>query len=130
MASAIDSTVLTWDERNSMQADLNYDKNGLIPAIIQDDTSGDVLTLFWMNEEAVARTLESKRVWRYSRQHQQLMLKGDTSGHFLDVKGMLYDCDADALVVRVDPTGPACHTGERTCFYRELTGGPEAAVSS
>jgi phosphoribosyl-AMP cyclohydrolase len=99
---------------------LKYDDKGLIPAIIQDDASGEVLTLFWMNEEAVAKTLESKRVWRYSRQHQQLMLKGDTSGHFLDVKKMLYDCDEDALVVRVDPTGPACHTGERSCFYREL----------
>ena len=101
--------------------DLKYDGNGLIPAIIQDDDSGDVLTLFYMNDEAVTKTLESKRVWRYSRQHQQLMLKGDTSGHFLDVRTVLYDCDADALVVRVNPTGPACHTGERTCFYRELT---------
>jgi phosphoribosyl-ATP pyrophosphohydrolase/phosphoribosyl-AMP cyclohydrolase len=103
-----------------MRTDLKYDSNGLIPAIIQDDASGDVLTLFWMNDEAVTKTVESKRVWRYSRQHQQLMLKGDTSGHFLDVRKVFYDCDADALVVRVDPTGPACHTGERTCFYREL----------
>ena len=101
--------------------ELKYDGRGLIPAIIQDDDSGDVLTLFYMNDEAVTKTLESKRVWRYSRQHQQLMLKGDTSGHFLDVRTVLYDCDADALVVRVNPTGPACHTGERTCFYRELT---------
>jgi phosphoribosyl-ATP pyrophosphohydrolase/phosphoribosyl-AMP cyclohydrolase len=100
--------------------DLKYDGNGLIPAIIQDDDSGDVLTLFYMNDEAVTKTLESKRVWRYSRQHQQLMLKGDTSGHFLDVRTVLYDCDADALVVRVNPVGPACHTGERSCFYREL----------
>jgi phosphoribosyl-ATP pyrophosphohydrolase/phosphoribosyl-AMP cyclohydrolase len=103
-----------------MQAELKFDANGLIPAIIQDNASGDVLTLFWMNEEAVDKTLETSRVWRYSRQHQQLMLKGDTSGHFLDVRKVFYDCDADALVVRVDPTGPACHTGERTCFYREL----------
>ena len=100
--------------------DLKYDDTGLIPAIIQDDDSGDVLTLFYMNAEAVAKTLESKRVWRFSRQHQQLMLKGDTSGHFLDVRSVLYDCDADALVVRVNPVGPACHTGERTCFHREL----------
>lgn len=103
-----------------MQTDLKFDDKGLIPAIIQDDASGDVLTLFWMNDEAVAKTLETKRVWRYSRQHQQLMLKGDTSGNFLDVTTVLYDCDADAVVVRVNPTGPACHTGERTCFYREL----------
>lgn len=99
---------------------LKYDSAGLIPAIIQDDDSGEVLTLFYMDEEAVKRTLSDMRVWRYSRQHQKLMLKGETSGNFLDVRKVLYDCDADAVVVRVAPTGPACHTGERTCFYREL----------
>jgi len=99
---------------------LKYDNAGLIPAIIQDADSGEVLTLFWMNDEAVKRTLTDRRVWRYSRQHQQLMLKGETSGNFLDVRDVLYDCDEDALVVRVAPAGPACHTGERTCFYREL----------
>jgi phosphoribosyl-AMP cyclohydrolase len=103
---------------------LNYDDRGLIPAIIQDDESGEVLTLFWMNDEAVRRTSESGQVWRYSRQHQQLMLKGETSGNYLDVRQILYDCDEDALVVRVKPTGPACHTGERTCFYRELEAKP------
>ena len=99
---------------------LKYDDKGLIPAIIQDDDSGEVLTLFWMNDEAVRRTSESRRVWRYSRQHGKLMLKGETSGDFLDVRRILYDCDEDALVVRVHPTGAACHTGERSCFYREL----------
>jgi phosphoribosyl-ATP pyrophosphohydrolase/phosphoribosyl-AMP cyclohydrolase len=99
---------------------LKYDDRGLIPAIIQDDNSGEVLTLFWMNDEAVRRTLETQQVWRYSRQHKELMRKGDTSGHFLNVRSVLYDCDEDALVVRVDPIGPACHTGERTCFYRTL----------
>jgi len=103
---------------------LNYDDRGLIPAIIQDDDSGEVLTLFWMNDEAVRRTSESGQVWRYSRQHQELMLKGETSGHYLDVRRILYDCDEDALVVRVKPAGPACHTGERTCFYRELEAKP------
>jgi phosphoribosyl-ATP pyrophosphohydrolase/phosphoribosyl-AMP cyclohydrolase len=100
---------------------LKYDSAGLIPAIIQDDESGEVLTLFYMNDEAVRKTLEDKRVWRFSRQHDKLMLKGETSGNFLDVRQVLYDCDADAVVVRVAPTGPACHTGERTCFYRELS---------
>ena len=99
---------------------LKYDSAGLVPAIIQDDDSGDVLTLFYMDEEAVKRTLSDKRVWRYSRQHKKLMLKGETSGNFLDVRKVFYDCDADAVVVRVSPTGPTCHTGERTCFYREL----------
>lgn len=100
---------------------LKYDDNGLLAAIIQDDASGDVLTLFWMNDEAVKKTLETGKVWRYSRQHQELMQKGDTSGNYLNVRKVLYDCDADALVVRVDPIGPACHTGERSCFFRELT---------
>ena len=102
---------------------LKFDANGLIPAIIQDDDTGEVLTLFWMNEDAVRKTQETGRVWRYSRQHQQLMQKGDTSGHYLDVRRVLYDCDEDALVVRVHPHGPACHTGERSCFYREITTG-------
>jgi len=99
---------------------LKYDHRGLIPAIIQDDDSGEVLTLFWMNDEAVRRTGESGQVWRYSREHQKLMLKGETSGNYLNVRRILYDCDEDALVVRVEATGPACHTGERTCFYREF----------
>jgi phosphoribosyl-ATP pyrophosphohydrolase/phosphoribosyl-AMP cyclohydrolase len=100
---------------------LKFDDRGLMPAIIQDDASGEVLTLFWMNDDAVRKTLETGRVWRYSRQHQRLMQKGDTSGNYLDVRSVLYDCDEDALVVRVEAKGPACHTGERTCFYRELT---------
>ena len=99
---------------------LKYDNRGLIAAIIQDDDSGEVLTLFWMNNEAVRRTADSRQVWRYSRQNQKLMLKGETSGNYLNVRRILYDCDEDALVVRVQATGPACHTGERTCFYREL----------
>jgi phosphoribosyl-ATP pyrophosphohydrolase/phosphoribosyl-AMP cyclohydrolase len=99
---------------------LKYDSAGLIPAIIQDDDSGEVLTLFYMNDEAVRKTLDDGRVWRFSRQHDKLMLKGETSGNFLAVRKVLFDCDADAVVVRVAPAGPACHTGERTCFYREL----------
>jgi phosphoribosyl-AMP cyclohydrolase len=102
---------------------LNFDASGLIPAIIQDGDSGEVLTLFWMNDEAVRKTLATGRVWRYSRQHAKLMQKGDTSGNYLDVRRVLYDCDEDALVVRVEAQGPACHTGERSCFYRELSPG-------
>ena len=99
---------------------LKFDDRGLVPAIIQDDETGEVLTLFWMNDEAVRRTRESRQVWRYSRQHRELMLKVATSGNYLNVRRVLYDCDADALVVRVQASGPACHTGERSCFYREL----------
>ena len=99
---------------------LKFDDRGLIPAVIQDDETGEVLTLFYMNDEAVQRTRESGRVWRFSREHQQLMLKGETSGNYLDVRSVLVDCDADALVVRVKPAGPACHTGERSCFFRPI----------
>jgi phosphoribosyl-ATP pyrophosphohydrolase/phosphoribosyl-AMP cyclohydrolase len=93
---------------------------GLMPAIIQDADSGEVLTLFYMNEEALARTRAEKQVWRYSRAEGRLMRKGDTSGNVLHVESIAYDCDGDALVVRVHPVGPACHTGERTCFHNPL----------
>src|SRR3970282_1591153 len=102
---------------------LKFDDRGLLPAIIQDDESGEVLTLFWMNDEAVRRTHESGQGWRYSRQHQELMLRGPTPANSLNVRKMLFDCDADALVVRVQASGPACHTGERSCFYRGLGAG-------
>jgi phosphoribosyl-ATP pyrophosphohydrolase/phosphoribosyl-AMP cyclohydrolase len=94
--------------------------DGLMPAIIQDADSGEVLTLFYMDEEALRRTRADKQVWRYSRAEQRLMRKGDTSGNVLHVESIAYDCDGDALVVRVHPVGPACHTGERTCFHNPL----------
>lgn len=97
-----------------------FDDKGLLPAIIQDDASGEVLMLGYMNEESLQRTRESGQVWFFSRSRQQLWMKGETSGNVLTVQRILRDCDEDALVVRVTPAGPTCHTGERTCFYREL----------
>jgi len=94
--------------------------DGLIPVVVQDDDTGEVLTLAYMNEEALRRTRESGQVWFYSRSRQEFWHKGDTSGNFLNVRRILRDCDDDALLIRVQPTGPACHTGERSCFYREL----------
>ena len=100
---------------------LDFEKGGgLIPAIIQDAATGEVLTLFYMDEEALRRTRQEKQVWRYSRAEGRLMRKGDTSGNVLHVESIAYDCDGDALVVRVHPVGPACHTGERTCFHNPL----------
>jgi phosphoribosyl-AMP cyclohydrolase len=93
---------------------------GLIPAIIQDADSGEVLTLFYMDEAALKRTRETKEVWRFSRAEGRLMRKGDTSGNVLHVESVAADCDADAVVVRVHPVGPACHTGARTCFHNPL----------
>jgi phosphoribosyl-AMP cyclohydrolase len=102
---------------------LNFDEKGLIPVVVQDDDTGEVLILAYMNEEALRRTRESGQVWFYSRDRQELWHKGETSGNFLNVRRILRDCDDDALVIRVQPTGPACHTGERSCFYRELSEG-------
>ena len=99
---------------------LRFDEKGLIPVVVQDDNTGEVLTLAYMNEEALRRTRESGQVWFYSRSRRELWHKGDTSGNFLNVRRILRDCDDDALLIRVQPTGPACHTGERSCFYREL----------
>jgi len=93
---------------------------GLVPVIIQDDDTNEVLTLAYMSEESLRRTLESGQVWFYSRDRQELWHKGATSGNYLNVRRILIDCDDDALLVRVQPLGPACHTGERTCFYRDL----------
>jgi len=94
--------------------------DGLVPVIVQDDDTDEVLILAYMNKEALRRTRESGQVWFYSRDRQELWHKGDTSGNFLNVSRILRDCDDDALLIRVQPTGPACHTGERSCFYREL----------
>jgi len=99
---------------------LRFDENGLIPAIVQDATTGEVLMLAYMNAESLRRTLESGQAWFWSRSRQELWHKGATSGNFLNVKAILKDCDEDALVVKVEPLAPACHTGERSCFFRTL----------
>ena len=101
--------------------ELDFAKSdGIIPAIIQDADSGEVLTLFYMDREAVEKTQETKEVWRFSRAENKLMRKGDTSGNVLHVESVAADCDQDALVVRVRPVGPACHTGQRTCFHNPM----------
>ncbi|MEJ5225853.1 MAG: phosphoribosyl-AMP cyclohydrolase [Anaerolineales bacterium] len=99
---------------------LHFDPSGLIPAIVQDAATKDVLTLAYMNAESLAKTLETGETWFYSRSRQELWHKGGTSGNTQKVMEIRYDCDADALLVLVTPAGPACHTGERTCFYRPL----------
>ena len=98
---------------------LRFDDRGLIPAVVQDDATNQVLTLAYMNREALNKTLEGPDVWFYSRSRRELWHKGETSGNFLKVKSVSLDCDMDAVLVRVDPAGPACHTGETTCFHTE-----------
>ncbi|MGO1539020.1 MAG: phosphoribosyl-AMP cyclohydrolase [Leucobacter sp.] len=97
-------------------AALQFDEQGLIPAIIQDDDSGDVLMLAWMDREAVRRTLTTGRVTFWSRSRQEYWRKGDTSGHRQYVQSAAVDCDDDTLLVRVIQVGAACHTGTRACF--------------
>ncbi|MGH2722925.1 MAG: phosphoribosyl-AMP cyclohydrolase [Actinomycetota bacterium] len=103
-------------------ADLRFDDAGLVPAVVQDANSGDVLMVAWMNEEAVRRTVESGRTWFWSRSRGELWRKGDTSGNVQHVREVRYDCDGDTLLVRVDQVGVACHTGQWSCFHRTLEG--------
>jgi phosphoribosyl-ATP pyrophosphohydrolase/phosphoribosyl-AMP cyclohydrolase len=99
---------------------IDFDKNdGLVPAIIQDETTGKVLMLGYLNRESYEKTLATGRVTFFSRSRQTLWTKGETSGNFLDVKDILIDCDGDTLLIKVRPTGPTCHTGADTCFNEE-----------
>ena len=107
---------------------LKYDDRGLLPAIAQDHASGEVLMLAWMNAEAVARTLASGRVTYWSRSRQEFWEKGATSGHVQELVEMRIDCDRDCLLVRVRQTGPACHTGRRSCFFTAVRAGEEVEV--
>lgn len=99
---------------------LTYDEKGLIPVIIQHAITREVLTLAYMNEEAYAKTVETGETWFFSRSRQELWHKGETSGNTQKVVSIKTDCDSDALVVEVLPTGPPCHTGEDTCFHNIL----------
>ena len=95
---------------------INYDQNGFVPAIVQDERTGDVLMLAYMNEEALQKTVETKEAWFYSRKRQELWNKGATSGNRQIVKRLSLDCDQDTILLQVNSLGPACHTGEITCF--------------
>jgi phosphoribosyl-AMP cyclohydrolase / phosphoribosyl-ATP pyrophosphohydrolase len=94
-----------------------YDERGLVPCVIQDARTGEVLTLAYMNEEALQKTLQTGELYLWSRSRGELWRKGATSGNTQAVRALRYDCDADAVLALVDPAGPACHTGERTCFH-------------
>jgi phosphoribosyl-AMP cyclohydrolase / phosphoribosyl-ATP pyrophosphohydrolase len=99
---------------------VRFDEKGLVPAIIQDAETKEVLTLAYMNEESLAKTLETGETWFYSRSRQELWHKGATSGNTQSVVSMKYDCDQDAILVLVEPNGPACHTGAVSCFSQEV----------
>jgi len=103
--------------------EMRFDEKGLLPAIVQDAVTGEVLMLAYMNRESLERTLSTGQAWFYSRSRQELWHKGATSGSYLTVKKVLVDCDADTVLLQVNAAGPACHTGNRTCFFRELGDG-------
>jgi phosphoribosyl-ATP pyrophosphohydrolase/phosphoribosyl-AMP cyclohydrolase len=104
---------------------LKFDDKGLIPAIIQDYTNGQVLMLAYMNEQSLRKTMETGQTHFYSRSRDELWHKGETSGHFQNVKGISYDCDADALLIKVEQMGAACHTGHRSCFFNTVIEQPD-----
>lgn len=102
--------------------EIKYDEKGLVPAIIQDSANNEVLMMAYMNEESLNKTIASGYTWFYSRSRQQLWMKGESSGNTQKVEQILYDCDEDTLLIKVKPAGPACHTGNYSCFYRDLQG--------
>lgn len=102
--------------------EIKFDGQGLVPVVVQEAGSSAVLMLAYMNREALELTLNQGQAWYYSRSRQQLWRKGETSGHVQSVKGIRYDCDSDAVLLQVEQTGPACHTGHHSCFYRNAQG--------
>ncbi len=105
---------------NEFLDSLKYDRDGLIPAVVQDDTNGDVLMVAYMNRDAVKQTLTGGRACFWSRSRQTFWIKGESSGNIQAVKSVYVDCDKDCLVVKVDQTGAACHVGYRSCFFRQV----------
>ncbi|NLY92053.1 MAG: bifunctional phosphoribosyl-AMP cyclohydrolase/phosphoribosyl-ATP diphosphatase HisIE [Firmicutes bacterium] len=105
-----------------MRQEIRFDEKGLVPAVVQDAQSGRVLMLAYMNEEALQRTKDTGYAWFFSRRRNCLWMKGETSGHRQKVKQILYDCDNDSLLLMVEQTGAACHTGHYSCFYRDIEG--------
>jgi phosphoribosyl-ATP pyrophosphohydrolase/phosphoribosyl-AMP cyclohydrolase len=110
---------------------IRFDEQGLVPCVMQDANTGEVLTLAYMNAEALRRTRETGEMHFWSRSRGELWRKGETSGNTMRLRALRYDCDEDALLALVDPAGPACHTGERTCFYRgEMEPQPTEALAA
>ena len=113
-----------------MKDEIKFDSNGLIPAIVQDSRTKEVLMMAWMNAEALQLTLEEGETVFWSRSRQEIWHKGATSGNVQKVVEVRVDCDADTLLVLVEPAGPACHTGEQTCFFRSVEGSKLKVESS
>jgi phosphoribosyl-ATP pyrophosphohydrolase/phosphoribosyl-AMP cyclohydrolase len=111
-----------------MLDEISFDERGLVPVVVQDEASAEVLMLAYANRKALEMTLETGEMHFFSRSRDEIWRKGETSGATMTVNQLRYDCDGDAVLAIVAPTGPACHTGERTCFYRKLGGEPNRVV--
>lgn len=116
----VEPVVLEGTANVADQLDVRFDERGLVPCVVQQQGTGEVLMMAWMNAESLALTVSTGTTWFWSRSRQELWNKGATSGNVQLVKRLLFDCDADTLLVIVDSVGPACHTGHRSCFYREV----------
>ena len=115
-------------ERSRLE--IRFDADGLVPCVTQDSRTGEVLTLAWMNADSLRLTLETGQVHFFSRSRQEIWKKGETSGNTQRVVDLRVDCDEDAVLALVEPAGPACHTGARTCFYRRVEDGDEPRLTS
>ena len=115
----VEPAVLDESKNIATQLGVRFDERGLVPCIVQQEGSGEVLMMAWMNAESLALTVSTATTWFWSRSRGELWNKGATSGNVQQVKRLLFDCDADTLLAIVDSPGPACHTGHRSCFYRE-----------
>src|SRR5262245_59866385 len=116
----LDTQGISEDNFLDILQNLKFDQAGLLPAIVQAANTGQVLMLAWVNAESLGLTLSQGETWFWSRSRQELWHKGGTSGNVQKVRKVYYDCDGDTLLIQVDPAGPACHTGQTSCFYREL----------
>ncbi len=115
---------------NAILDELTFDANGLIPAVVQDHATAEVLMVAWMNREAVERTVATGKTHFYSRSRKKQWMKGETSGHVQHVKSLRTDCDRDVLLVGVEQTGAACHEGYKSCFFKKLEGGQWETVGT
>ena len=116
----VEPVVLEGTANVADQLGVRFDERGLVPCVVQQQGTGEALMMAWMNAESLALTVSTGTTWFWSRSRQELWNKGATSGNVQHVKRLLFDCDADTLLVIVDSVGPACHTGHRSCFYREV----------
>ena len=116
----VEPVVLEGTANVADQLGVRFDERGLVPCVVQQQGAGEVLMMAWMNAESLALTVSTGTTWFWSRSRQELWNKGATSGNVQHVKRLLFDCDADTLLAIVDSVGPACHTGHRSCFYREV----------